>query len=241
MLSVIKKLAYIADVHLDEQFPKTVGVDARKNWEKILEDIFRRRIKEIVIGGDIGERDSLSWFFKSLESFDWLISLGNHDSFSSIFPFWKKQQVVTVDTSFYSRETDFFKYIFLDSSKEIVDQEQLDWFQKESITSKKILLFAHHPILPVPTFTDKKFFLEGREKIQSILHQIPNDVFIFSGHYHMQDNRLDKNINQYITPAVSYQVEKDPDEVKINNDSFGYRIIELEKDKLFTEVITFKI
>ncbi|WP_343913441.1 metallophosphoesterase family protein [Aquimarina litoralis] len=234
-----KKFAYITDVHLDEEFPKSKGVDARKNWEKVLEDISKRGITQIVIGGDIGARDSLSWFFKSLEPYDWFISLGNHDSFSSIFPYWKEQQVVAVDTSFYSIETDFFKYIFLDSSKEIVDQEQLDWFQKESIISKKIVLFVHHPILPVSTLTDKKFFLEGREKIRSILHQIPNDVFIFSGHYHMQDNRLDKNINQYITPAVSYQVEKDPDEVKINNDSFGYRIIELEKDQLFAEVILF--
>ncbi len=241
MLSVIKKFAYITDVHLDEQFPKTVGVDARKNWEKVLKDISKRGITQIVIGGDIGERDSLSWFFKLLEPYDWFISLGNHDSFSTIFPYWKEQQVVGIDTPFYNIETDFFKCIFLDSSKEIVDQEQLDRFRKESITSKKILLFVHHPILSVPTFTDKKFFLEGREKILSVLHQIPNEVFIFSGHYHMEDDRFYKNVRQYITPAVSYQVEKDPDIVKIHNNSFGYRIIELQHDQLFTEVITFKV
>ena len=238
---MIKKFAYITDLHLDEQFPKTVGVDARKNWKKILEDISKRDIGQIIIGGDIGERDSLSWFFKSLEPYDWCLSFGNHDSFSSIFPYWKEEQIVTVHTSFYSIETDFFKYIFLDSSKEIVDSEQLDWVKKESITSKKIILFVHHPILSVPTFTDKKFFLAGREQIQSILHQIPNEVFIFSGHYHMQDVRSNKNIHQYITPAVSYQVEKNPDTVRIHNNSFGYRLIELQKDQLFTEVIALKL
>ncbi|MBW1295546.1 metallophosphoesterase family protein [Aquimarina litoralis] len=233
-----KRIAYVTDIHLDEPFPKTVGVNARENWEKILDDISKRNIKQIIIGGDIGENASLPWFFESLEPYDWSISLGNHDDFSIVYPCQKILRP-NIDTPYYRWETDFFKFIFFDSSKEVVDQKQLEWLGKELITQKRILLFIHHPIIPIPVLMDKKFFLKGKEKIQSILEEYHNDITIFSGHYHMNNHQIYKNIHQYVTPAVSYQVEKDLDEIKVHSNSFGYRIIELQKDQLFTEVVLF--
>ena len=49
-----KKIAYITDLHLDEDFPKEMGVDSRSNWKVILKDVSNRNIDEIVFGGDIG-------------------------------------------------------------------------------------------------------------------------------------------------------------------------------------------
>jgi hypothetical protein len=54
--SVSKKIAYITDIHLDEQLPIDQGVDTRKNWEIILNDVSKKGIKEIIFGGDIGEK-----------------------------------------------------------------------------------------------------------------------------------------------------------------------------------------
>ena len=54
--SVSKKIAYITDIHLDEQLPIDQGVDTRKNWEIILNDVSKKGIKEIIFGGDLGEK-----------------------------------------------------------------------------------------------------------------------------------------------------------------------------------------
>jgi len=236
---VIKRIAYITDLHLDEEFPKTLRVDSHENWNVILQDISSRNIDEIVFGGDIGAKTSNAWFFTSLKNFKVLISLGNHDTFSEVIRYFKIPTHKDPNALFYHYEHDFYKFLFLDSSLEVISRKQLKWLQTELVTSKKILLFIHHPVLKIPTMIDQKFSLEGREKIQEVLQQISNDITIFCGHYHMNDTRNAEHITQYITPAASYQVEKDSKEIKVHANGFGYRIIELDKDQLSTEVIMF--
>ncbi|MHA7058184.1 metallophosphoesterase family protein [Aquimarina sp. M1] len=98
----------------------------------------------------------------------------------------------------------------------------------------------HHPILAIPNMMDTRFSLKGREKIQDpLLEQVTNDIAIFCGHYHVEDHSRNENITQYITPAASYQVEKDLKEIKVHNNSFGYRMIELYIDQVSSEVILF--
>ncbi len=36
---MIKTIAYTSDIHLDEQYPIDLGVNSRKNWKIILNDI----------------------------------------------------------------------------------------------------------------------------------------------------------------------------------------------------------
>ncbi|WP_298544000.1 metallophosphoesterase [uncultured Aquimarina sp.] len=236
---MIKKIAYITDVHIDEEFPKSVGVDSRQNWKTILKDVASRNIDEVIYGGDIGEKSSNSWFFETLQDYKLSISLGNHDDFSEVIQHYKNDAHTDSKELFYSWENEFFKFVFLDSSTEVISDTQLIWLHNELITSKKILLYIHHPIVPIPAIIDKKFALQGREKIQNLLEQTANDITIFCGHYHMEDHRSYKNITQYITPAASYQVEKDLKEIKVHSSTFGYRIIELHKDQIHTEVVLF--
>ncbi|WP_158596981.1 metallophosphoesterase [Aquimarina sp. BL5] len=236
---MIQKIAYITDIHIDEEFPKTLGVDSRQNWERILKDVASRNINDIIYGGDIGEKSSNSWFFETLQNYQLSISLGNHDDFSEVIKHYKIDFYKDFKELSYVQERDFFKCIFFDSSTEFISEKQLKWLKGELITPKKILLFIHHPIVEIPSIIDKKFALKGREKIQALLQEVSNDVTIFSGHYHMQDHRHYKNITQYITPAGSYQVEKDPKEIKVHSNTFGYRIIELNKDQINTDVVLF--
>ncbi|WP_405205657.1 metallophosphoesterase family protein [Aquimarina sp. LLG6339-5] len=237
---MIIKIAYITDAHIDEEYPKDLGVNTRHNWKTILEDIDSKDIDEVIYGGDIGEKSSNSWFFESLEKYKVSISLGNHDNFSEVIKHYKNDASKDTESLFYCDENDFFKFIYLDSSKEFINDKQLMWLQTELITIKKILLFIHHPILEIPAIIDQKFYLKGREKIQTLLEQASSDITIFCGHYHMEHHCTYKNITQFITPAGSYQVEKNPEEIKVHNNNFGYRIIELTKDKMDTEVVLFK-
>jgi len=234
-----KKIAYVTDIHFDEKLPIDLGVDARKNWKIILNDISLKGIQEIIFGGDIGEKTSNKWFFESLQNYNLAITLGNHDYYSKVIKHYNLRVIENQTELYYTQEHDYHKCIFLDSSSGSISQAQFDWFKGEVITKKNIVLFIHHPILPIDAEVDKRFALKERSRIKKELLNIENDVTIFCGHYHFDDDRIDGNIRQYVTPASSYQVEKIPNEIILNSDSFGYRIIELSEVGIETELVMF--
>jgi Icc protein len=234
-----KKIAYITDIHLDEKFPIDQGVNTRKNWETILNDLSSKNIDEIIFGGDIGEKTANKWFFESLQSYSLAITLGNHDYYNEVIKHYNLGVIEKQTELYYSQERDYYKCIFLDSSSGSISPEQFDWFKEELVTTKNIALFIHHPILSIDAEVDKQFALKERNKIKIELLNLENDVSIFCGHYHFEDERSNGNIRQYITPASSYQVEKIPNEIKVNNDTFGYRTIELNKKEINTELVIF--
>src|SRR5690349_17513832 len=153
----MRTIAYITDIHLNEQYPKELGVDAEKNWQLILEDVKSRNVNEIIFGGDIGEASAHNWFFRSLEEFKWRITLGNHDVFREVLKSAPAHSSVDNPELYYSDETTFLKYIFLDSSSSEISPLQLMWLEEQLKTGKKIILFLHHPILAVETAVDKLY------------------------------------------------------------------------------------
>ncbi len=231
------KIAYVTDIHLEE-FTKEHEVDPRRNWMKILQDISSKGIEEIILGGDLGDKKSNKWFFESLKDYKVAITLGNHDSFNEVTKHFNLKLPSGRKEHYYSELRNNHKFIFLDSSSGSVSQEQFDWFRKELNTSKSILLFIHHPILAVDAEVDKRVPLIGRDNMKAELLHIENEVTIFCGHYHLEDERKNNNIRQFITPAVSFQVEKIPNEIRINNSTFGYRIIEIDDSEISTSLVT---
>jgi len=234
-----KKIAYITDIHLDEKIPWNMEVDNRKNWNKILNDISSRGISEIIFGGDIGEKAVNKWFFESLQNYSIAITLGNHDFYDEVIKHYSIGVAEKRKELYYSQIRGYYKCIFLDSSSGAISPDQLEWFKNELLTKRNIILFIHHPILKVDAEVDKRYALKERYKITTELQNIENNVFVFCGHYHFEDERTKGNILQYITPASSYQVEKLPNKIEVNNDTFGYRVIELNKNQISTELVMF--
>ena len=234
-----KRIAYITDIHLDEQFAKDHGVDARQNWNIILKDVDDKEIDEIIFGGDIGAKEANAWFFSTLDKYQLSVTLGNHDSFEEATKHFSKGIKNPVNELYYSSEDDHYKYIFLDTSKEIISQHQLDWLSGELDSAKHILLFIHHPVLPVYSEMDNIYPLKDREKLETLLLESKKRITIFCGHYHFEDCSHLENITQFITPSASIQVEKIIGQIKFNPNTFGYRIIELTNDNLNTELILF--
>lgn len=142
----MKQLAFITDIHLDEQFPKDNGVDARKNWQWILNDVKSKCINEIIFGGDIGDTSANPWFFESLKNFNLKMVLGNHDHYKTVTEFYKQVPETELQELFYFQEDECFKSIFLDSSSAMIGSVQLNWLKNQLMTEKKIALFVHHPI-----------------------------------------------------------------------------------------------
>lgn len=234
-----KIIAHVTDVHLDEPFTQEQGIDARKNWNTILNDISSRGIREIIYGGDIGESTSNQWFFESLSNYRISISLGNHDHYEEVIKHFKPKDFEKKSELYYTNESHYFKFIFLDSSSGSISQEQFDWFKDQLKCSKDIALFVHHPILPIEVEVDKQYALKDRDRIKIELQLFGKRVYLFCGHYHFDDEQTDSHIRQFVTPAGSYQVEKTINKVLVNNKSFGYRIIKFHNEKLSTEVIRF--
>ena len=233
---MVTKIAHITDSHLDEEFPTRNGVETRKHFDSVLNDIKNENISEIICTGDIGEDQGLMYFFDQLKSYSLSITLGDHDKFSQISKYYTKGTHQEYQKIYSSIERDNHKYIYLDSSAGIIDKEQLYWFQTELISSKPILIFLHHPIIRLNTKADEIGRLKNRNEVLSIMENSQNKISIFCGHYHTESSIIYKNIEQYITPAVSFQIEELQNKIEINTKIFGYRIIEIENTSVTSQV-----
>lgn len=234
----MKRIAFITDLHLDEQFPVDNNVIPTKNFETVLNDIENRKINEVIFGGDIGRATAHNYFFKKLENLSVNLVLGNHDKFEKVKEHFVKDS--NREELYYKNEDENYQYFFLDTSADELSKIQLQWIQSELNEKKKLILFIHHPVLEIDTPIDKIYPLKNREELKSILLNFKNDVTIFCGHYHMNDEQEFKNIKQYITQSMSFQAVKNTNEIVIDNLNFGYRIIEISNNKIETELINFK-
>lgn len=239
-----KTIAHITDIHLDESFPKDRGVDTRENWNVILADIAKRQIDGILIGGDIGTQASNEWFFKSLNDYAerLKITLGNHDSYREVRKHLDNIPTEKKDEWYYYLDDPFYRYFFLDSSPGQMSVSQLEWLESElHNTGKKAMVYIHHPILSVDTPADRMFPLTNREHVKEVLLKHKQQVLLFCGHYHMEDETNVQNIRQYITPATSLQFVKKAKTLVVDTGIFGYRLIHHDKEgHIKTEVILFE-
>lgn len=231
----MKRIAFITDIHLDEQFPFDNNVNPKKNFEKVLTDINSRKIDNVIFGGDIGEATAHKYFFKKLQNFSVNLILGNHDKFDSVKKYFIKDK--EKEELYYKSEEENFQYIFLDTSVNELSTTQLNWLKNELKGNKELILFIHHPILEIETHIDKIYPLKNREELKSVLLNFKNNVTIFCGHYHMNDEQELKNIKQYTTQSMSFQLLKNATEIEIDILNFGYRIIEIYNDRIETEII----
>lgn len=237
---MLKRIAHITDTHIDDPTALERGIDPRKNLKAVLEHIVDNGIDEIVFTGDIGMPGTYSWVFKQVSCYSpgFRLTLGNHDELAEALQHYSNTKSAGKDGLYYAYEDDVYKYIYMDSSAGEISNTQLQWLESEATTLKKIILFIHHPVLGFNTGMDKIYPLQNRDSVNEIFQQCKQEVTLFCGHYHMPDKRTDRKITQYITPAVSFQVNKNSPVIDINVASFGYRIITLTGDSVRTRLIT---
>ena len=230
------KIAHITDLHLDEAFPKKHNVQARKRFEKVLDDIRNERIQEVICTGDIGEGEGIAYFFEQLAGFDLKVTLGNHDALNTTVPYFGSNTVCPGQKLYYSIQRDAHQCIYLDSSPGLIDAVQLNWLGKALDTTHPILIFMHHPVLGLDLKVDEIGKLQNRVELKALLTRVAQQVTIFCGHYHLESSLQHQNIRQYITPAVSYQIEKHKDCIEIDAYRFGYRIIRIEQGQVSSKI-----
>lgn len=234
-----QRIAYLTDLHLDDQYPKDCGANTFHNWEKALEHLSTQPVDKVVVGGDLGEPTTTAYFFESLAAYKELhLTLGNHDELSNIAPYFSKAQALQEQEAlYYSFEEEGYQYIFLDSSAGQVEAAQVAWLQQQLKGSLPVLLFIHHPIFEVKDcLVDELFPLKERELLQQLLLDSGLEITIFCGHYHLEHQQTNRTVTQYITPATSVQFDTQAPKLRFHGDSFSYRIIEVKKQGVYTEL-----
>jgi 3',5'-cyclic AMP phosphodiesterase CpdA len=234
----MKRIAFLTDIHLDEQYPIDQNINPRKNLTTVLADLSRQKITEVIFGGDIGVATAHPYFFNALKQFSVNILLGNHDKFEDVKKHFNKS--TDKNALYYKIEDAGYTYLFLDSATDEISNRQLQWLQMELKTEKQIILFIHHPILSIATKADELYPLKNRNVLQSVLLNYKKKITIFCGHYHMNDEQEHYNIKQITTLSLSFQLVKNEQEIKVDNTNFGYRIIEIHEDKIETQLYSFE-
>lgn len=237
----MKKAAYITDIHLDEEDTVKYGADSRKNLLRILEHVRSTGADTLIFGGDIGFHTAHEWFFDNMRStgLGFYLTPGNHDKFDEVIKHFGSSLVPPGAAELcYSAEDDIHKFIFLDTSTSVFSKGQLNWVRKELETNNKPVIFMHHPVLHVKSIVDKLYSMKNREQVKQLLDSTGKDIAIFCGHLHTEDETVEGRITQYVTPASSYQAEKNEAEVIITSDKFGYRLIDFG-DSINTEIVMF--
>lgn len=233
-----KRIAHITDSHLGDPTAISRGINPDKNLETALKHITDNGIDELVFAGDIGYDETYSRFFMMLEKYKpgFKIILGNHDNPEEV----KKHYTADFneDGLYYCNEDEHYKYIWFDSSSESIGTKQIALLESETNTTKKVIVFIHHPVLGFETGMDDTYPLKNRDEVNMILQECRQPVTVFCGHYHMPDKRTHGKITQYITPALSFQIVKNSPEIDIVVPYFGYRIITLTENDVRTQLVT---
>lgn len=233
---MIEKIAHITDMHLDEMFPLENHAFARKRFDNVLKDIENKNISHIICTGDIGEGKGVQYFFEQLKNKSFSITLGNHDKFIEVFKHYNLGADYNSQKIYSSTQKEYYKLIYLDSSEGTIDNKQLIWLEKELISTKPIIIFIHHPLIALNLKVDEIGKLKNRQEVISLLTKVNNEITIYCGHYHMESSLTYKNIAQYITPAIAFQIKKNTNTIEIDTTISGYRIIHIEKHKVSSTV-----
>lgn len=234
----MKQIAFITDLHLGEKGPAKKGADQRKNWQRVLEDLRARDIRQIIFGGDLGESRDIEQLFSEVRDFEFDVILGNHDSYSKI----KKYYTAGGDPEelFYAKTIGSHHCIFLDSSSYKVSPRQQQFLREQLELAAKPVIFIHHPVVNIGTWMDKNHPLKNRDEVKAVIQNSPKQVSMFSGHYHLSHNVVEGNIIQVISPAVSYQILYNPTANVSDISEFGYLILDLSDEELKVEKIIFE-
>lgn len=236
------KIAQMTDLHIDDILADQCSIDLRDNFLNALASLSSRGVEKIILTGDTGSPDSIGWIFDTLKErgLEYEYVLGNHDEigvYSQRSDFKRNREEAT---SYFHSLHDRDLYLYLDSSRSIIDAKQRRWMGTvlNSVNCRRVFLFIHHPIFDCGnTVMDRLYPLQNREEVAPLLLRQEREIYIFCGHYHTVHEQRIQNITQFVAPSMLVQVKQEGDGIELESKSYGYRIISIQKDAVETEVI----
>ena len=235
------RIAHITDLHCNDFMSNYYKVDSIHRLNTVFNDVINREVDLIIFTGDYGDPSCLKDFFIAVRNrnIPYYLLLGNHDSVEELSAFINND--IMTDGFLLELNEKRHSILLLNSYTGTVSEAQITLLKSVLTESNKaVYIFIHHPIVDCGnTILDKKYPLENRDDLKRILHSFENAVYIFAGHYHNEYENISKNIRQYVTPSCMVQLAKSKWRIKLSSKKYGYRLIDINDQGIFTESIMF--
>lgn len=237
------RLVQITDLHIDTRDP-AYGQPALKKFRRTISRINEVVADALIMTGDFCLNEPRIDIYESIASELAHTTLptyfigGNHDSIEQMTAIFDLGDCLTNGELYYSVPFGDHEVIFLDTHGGMVSERQLDWLRvKLSEREGPAILFSHHPpMLAGVPFMDRNYPLKNHAEVLAILQNHPFCVDVFCGHYHVERSVAYQNVRIHITPSASYQIDPMVKDFARDHDNPGYRIIDLQPDRMETAV-----
>lgn len=237
------KIIQITDIHINPKDELVNGVDTRKNFLKVLEEVSQIDYDFVVFSGDLSFQnanpDVYKWIMEQLKNYKiekYRIIPGNHDESSVLAKSFGIGNYLHGTEMFYTEKPN---YLFLDTALGYCSDDQWKWIDDtiSNIDTDKMIVFMHHPPFKagVPHM-DGKYSFQQSEQFEYSFSKFKGDVFVLCGHYHNEIFLKRNNINIFITPSTYLQISNKTVEFNIEHRVPGYRVIEILNNEIKTSV-----
>lgn len=238
------KIIQLTDLHIGLEGQETFGVDVRGNFLKALAAIKADPPDHLVVSGDLcfqtGDREVYQWIGEQLRDFPapvWWMA-GNHDDPLEMASVYGLEDSLKGKDLCYTARLGEMDWVFLDTSSYEVSEAQQGWL-KEVLEGREgaLYVFMHHPPgLPGVPFMDQKYPLRNWAQMQDIFLDYPGQVWVFSGHYHVDKSVHLKNLHIFVTPSTFFQIGQASPEFQVDHYRIGWREMVWENGNFQTTV-----
>ena len=243
-------IVQISDLHLfGDKNKKINGANSYKNLENVFNSLtaLKEKPELIIVTGDLSQDctfESYQHLANLLNKSDikYYLLPGNHDDVSvvnKVFELnWEKD---TVEFSFDFK--DWF-FVFIDTSIYPEDSGSLSLDQLLSFKNilklnknKKTIVFMHHHPILINSPLMNTMILKENEKFNNVIKENQQVKAVLFGHVHQV---FEKTINETFyasCPATCYQIQPGCENFTVEKTIPGYRLLDLEKDKVTSRVV----
>ncbi|MCB0520959.1 MAG: metallophosphoesterase [Lewinellaceae bacterium] len=232
------KIVQITDLHIANEGTETFGVDVRQNFLDVLKAAKELLPDLLVLSGDLcydtGDQHIYQWIKARLDflKIPYTVISGNHDEPGLLAKTFDMEHMLVGDELYFKRAFGKHVILFLETSKGIVSEGQLEWLSHElDHLSNDVVIFMHHPPLigGVPHM-DINYPLQNMEEVQRLFNGFPHHISIFCGHYHVEKVVCSGNLTVHITPSTYFQMDWHQENFKVDHYQVALREIVIREN-----------
>ncbi len=239
------RVAVVTDLHTSLSGKTSHGVDVKKNFLRVFDDIKSSDPDYIWIGGDLclkePLRDTYQWQHSILEDMQipYRIIAGNHDDSQMLSKVFSQQSVHMHGDELYWTEMlpNNNRVIFLDSSKGELSSDQRKWLLSFADRREPSIILIHHPpgIMHVP-YMDVNHKLRDHAEVLDILQKFYVAPYLLCGHYHIDKTVMIGAMTIRILPSCYFQLRGDLQDFAVDHHHIGYALLEIYDDRIETRI-----
>ncbi len=245
------KILHLTDLHLfADQKTTLVGINPLHTFQKvvtkILDGLQQNRPDLVILTGDISQDYSLLSYkmaIKTLQQFSCPIAttMGNHDNFSSFTSIFNNPtQIVDHIANITNWRILLLNSHWAEHVDGKISKADLIFLQEKLAedTTKPVIIFLHHHVLPVASTWLDKIKLQNSEQFLDSISKYKNVKAVICGHVHQDTTNLYNDVTFLSTPSTSWQFALKSHNFRLDNTMPGYRWIDLHEDgTIKTEVV----